>query len=161
MRWLMSANYQCVIPNSNQFFSWEADLIAINRSWLISEFEIKLNMADYKRDATKHKHHFIGNQDRAPAYFWYVTYDFDIEPPIHAGWIKIKKVSYPELREQWHWNIEIKKRPKRLNRWYLTESHLKQALRLASWQLSNSFYKQYSMIPDGKDAMEIEANHEG
>jgi hypothetical protein len=137
MRWLMVKKHHVgIIPNSNQFFFWEADLISITASGLVHEFEIKLNIYDYKADAQKRKHNWIGDASHTPAYFWYVTYDFEIEPPPKAGWILISR-----LGDQWP--LEVKVPAPRLNSWKIDEYRQRQMTRILSWHLCRSYVKLY------------------
>lgn len=144
MRWLLGEkNHEYLIPNSNQFFSWEADLISVNKSGLVHEFEIKLNIADYKRDARKHKHNFIGDADHSPAYFWYVTHDFEIEPPEKCGWLLVR---YSEKEHRW---LVYEKKPAPiLNHWKPGESKQRQIARLLSWRLSNLYTRHFEFRND-------------
>lgn len=91
---LLGKNHKAAIPNSTQLFWHEADLISVTKAGLVHEYEIKLNRADYNREFTsrtkKRKHWFLEKQiSQSPNYFWFVTYDFDIDPPEYCGWIKL------------------------------------------------------------------------
>jgi hypothetical protein len=100
MPWLLEKRKHIIVfPNSREFFSWEADLISITRSYLAHEFEIKLNMGDYKADAKKHKHNLLGDYHGSPSYFWYVTYNFQIMPPENSGWIIVVPVGERMMAE--------------------------------------------------------------
>lgn len=93
--WAMHfGGYKLVLPNSNTFVPWEADILAVSRSLKLSEYEIKISKADYKRDEKKIKKHqalraAYSTRWAIPNYFCYVTFGFDIEPPTHAGWIRV------------------------------------------------------------------------
>ena len=138
MRWLMNVkNHEYIIPNSNQFFSWEADLISVTKSDLVHEFEIKLNIYDYRADAKKSKHARLGRDFASPAYFWYATYDFEITPPDNAGWILITKDNKNG------WVVSVKKDAPMLNRWKIDQRRRDQITRLLSWRLANFYENQY------------------
>ena len=131
MKWVMvEKNHNCFIPNSNEFFFWEADLISVTKSGLVHEFEVKLNIYDFRADAKKQKHAWIGQDYNSPAYFWYVTYDFEIEPPEKSGWILITQDDSP-----FGWKLEVKKEAPRLNNWKPDQRRTEQIARLLSWRL--------------------------
>lgn len=144
MHWAMNdKHHPYVLPNSNAFFHylWECDLISVTQAGLCHEYEIKLNRSDYKRDAEKRKHHWLGDHANAPAYFWYVTYGFEIEPPEKAGWISI-------CYEDFKWKLDIKKNAPRLNAWRLNEQKQMEIARLLSWRITN-FYKRFMVAKNG------------
>lgn len=141
MRWIMEEkHHEYILPNSNQFFSWEADLLSVTKAGLIHEFEIKLNIYDFKADAKKYKHYKIGYQTYSPAYFWYATYDFEIDPPEKAGWINITKT---ESTINYGWTVTIKKEAPRLNNWKVTPQKVEQIARILSWRLCNIFEQRH------------------
>lgn len=137
--WVMEEkHHQCVLPNSNQFFRWECDLISVTVAGLAHEYEIKLNRADYNRDATKRKHNWLGDGVYAPAYFWYVTHEFEIEPPEKAGWIRVWLDE-----EKCKWRLEVKKNAPRLNNWKIdTRMHVAIA-RLLSFRIMNHYRRSF------------------
>lgn len=138
---LARKNHILVLPNSNTFFgSYEADLISITRSLVAHEYEIKLNLADFRRDALKHKHNWFQHYERGPAYFWYVTYSFQIEPPEYAGWININKDS------RGYWQLDEKKKAPRLNQHKVTDREQFDVGRLLSWRIAN-YYGCHTAIP--------------
>jgi twinkle protein len=47
-------NHEIIVPNSC-VFSWESDVISVNKTGFISEFEIKVSRADFKADAKKER----------------------------------------------------------------------------------------------------------
>jgi hypothetical protein len=149
MNYLMNQrHHDCVIPNSTTFFSWEADVISITKARLVHEFEIKLNMADFKRDAQKEwKHSRIGSQKNSPAYFWYATFEFEINPPPKAGWILVKR---NEKKYGWVFNIEVKKDAPRLNTWKPEPYKIADALRLVSFRLAHFYYRDFMNKVDGE-----------
>lgn len=89
---------------------WECDLVMISASGYWHEFEIKLSLADFRRDAEKKKevgpwtswgkdrvfeskHDLLANSDRGPTCFWYVA-PIGVIPlsllPAWAGLIEIE-----------------------------------------------------------------------
>jgi hypothetical protein len=148
MQWAMNKKHHlCILPNSNQFFDWECDLISITRSQLIHEFEIKLNRSDYNRDAVKRKHYWIGDKQRAPAYFWYVTFSFDIEPPEKAGWIYIW---LDEANSKWH--IDVKKEAPRLNNWKADSRKQARIAKLLSYRITNYYINEFMFLRNNVDS---------
>jgi hypothetical protein len=148
MRWIMnSKHHRIVLPNSTTLFFWEADVISVANSGFVHEYEIKISRADYNQDAEKHKHNFIGHPQNAPAYFWYVTYGFEIDPPEKAGWILVSK--YPERREL---IIDVKKNAPRLNEWKLPDYKQISLAHCLSWRLTNE-YSKYIRLAEGEDSL--------
>lgn len=139
MNWAMEEKHHALIlPNSNSLYSWEADLITVTQAGLAHEFEIKLNIADYRRDAKKRKHFHLGEASYGPSYFWYVTHDFDIEPYDKAGWIKIH---YDEKACRFRLNV-IKNAP-RLNAAKISDRDQLAIGRMLSFRLKNECVRQY------------------
>lgn len=151
MRWLMrEKRQQFILPNSNSLLYWEADLISLSMSRYISEYEVKLTRGDYRNDfkkTTKHQWLALPNlhtvrAQRVPNYFWYVTFDFEIEPPEYAGWIR----AFFNPKSNWHkWRLEIKKPAPRLHRTKY-EGNPAYPLRLLSFHLAN-FYEEHLLTP--------------
>jgi hypothetical protein len=104
--------HEFVVPNNTMIFPWEADLISATKAALLHEFEIKITLSDYKADAKKvSKHRNLAERwGNIPNYFWYVTFEFDIDPPEYAGWIRIKRKN----DNNWPWVVEVKKDAPRL-----------------------------------------------
>ena len=141
MGWLLDdKQHPYIVPNSREFFRWEADLLSITKSNLVHEYEIKLNIYDFKADAKKRKHFWLGDASYSPAYFWYVTYAFDIEPPEKAGWILITQVN---SAYNYGWKLEIKKPAPRLNQWKPDKRRMAQIGRLLTWRLYHQLRKSY------------------
>lgn len=146
MTWALDEkHHMIVLPNSNQFFNWESDLISVTQSSMVHEYEIKLNRADYNRDAGKRKHRWIGDLSNAPAYFWYVTCDFDIEPPAKAGWIHVR---YNDADSRW--KLDVRKQAPRLNKWKITDAKRIYLARLLSYRLKNQFNRFYVYNTSGE-----------
>jgi hypothetical protein len=142
MNWVMNdKHHPYVLPNSNGFFHWEADLISVTQAGLCHEYEIKLNRADYRRDAEKRKHYWLGDLTSAPAYFWYVTFEFEIEPPEKAGWI------YVYLKD-WTWKVDVRKVAPRLNSWKASEQKQIEIARLLSWRITNLYRRRFMNLKD-------------
>lgn len=136
MRWAMEAKHECAVPNTTNVFYWEADLISVTKAGLAHEFEIKISLSDYKADAKKKmKHWHLENGDRCPAYFWYVTYGFEIEPPVYAGWIKIIEIE----NHTGNFRPVIKKPAPRLHTIKITDKQRRQILRSMSWRLFSMY----------------------
>lgn len=151
MDWSMNTKqHQFVVPNATDFLSWEADLISITRARMVHEYEIKLTAADYRRDALKDKHRRMVNYmtGRAPDYFWYVTYHFDIEPPEHAGWMVV------ERDDDDAWRVVVKRDAPRLRRSNpaVSDKLLVDVAHLLSWRLTNHYGRHYSDIHETRRA---------
>lgn len=70
----------------------EMDLISVNKSDFLTEFEIKISRSDFKADCKKRKHSMRKFLDKLPNYFYYVTPKDLIkveEVPDYAGLIYI------------------------------------------------------------------------
>lgn len=135
----MELQHQIVLPNDTSFYTWEADLLTINRSNYVNEFECKISLADFKRDEKKDKfYHFQRNDAGSPNYFWYATLDFDITPPDFAGWLKI---SYDDRRLRYITQV-MKVAPLR-HKEKAREHKIKIAARLLSFKLMG-FYDPYT-----------------
>lgn len=143
MGWVMEVRkHDAFVPNSNQFFTWEADLLSVTSAGLIHEFEVKISMQDYRRDAQKRKHQRMDLDLYAPAYFWYVTFGFEIEPPENAGWILIE-YKKPDDGKTKGWKLIVKKEAPRRNNTKMDERKGRQLARLLSWRLYHAYDRQY------------------
>lgn len=71
-----------VAENFNYFFTGELDVISVNRSGYVSEFEVKVSRSDFKADAKKRKWQYFDTLiGRAiPNYFTYVCPEGMIKP---------------------------------------------------------------------------------
>lgn len=142
MRWAMeSKSHVYVLPNSNGFFQWEADLLSVTRAGLVHEYEIKLNRADYRRDGIKKLKHqmLMAASVAGPAYFWYVTHGFDIEPPEHAGWIRVGQVAAG-------WVVDVRREAPRLRSWKLDDWHQLALARALSFRITNSWCRSEGVV---------------
>lgn len=129
-------NHQLAIPNITTMYNWESDLVSVTRADLVHEYEIKLTISDYKRDFThkKRKHLFIENPAyHKPNYFWYVTYQIEIEPPNYAGWMTIDD----NLR------ISVRREAPRLHTNKIKQSDKMDIGRLLSYRLKNVYKQTY------------------
>lgn len=140
MYWAMNIkNHTFVVPNSTVIYPWESDLISVTRAMFVHEYEIKISKADYCKDKKKvWKHMHLQNQFSyrpTPNYFWYATYNFDIEPPSHAGWIKIIDHDY------WP-KVNIMKPAPLLHKCKLEADKIISISTLLSFRLTN-IYKNY------------------
>lgn len=160
MHWAMTERrHPYVLPNSTVIYPWECDLLTVTNKLLVHEFEVKISMTDYKRDAEKvWKHDKLSRafsfpmlEPRVPNYFWYAT-TFDIEPPEYAGWVK---VTYNE--RGFYYEVKTQKEAPRLNAEKLSDKKLLDFTRLLSWRISN-IYQRWNGSPE--DAIqEQEALH--
>jgi hypothetical protein len=106
---LFKLSHDFVVTNTREIFQWETDVLSIDKAGLSYEFEIKTSRADYLkefRSRTKKPKlellDYCRNQIRlakdyrafgcVPNFFYYVTHEFDIEPPAWAGWIQTQLV---------------------------------------------------------------------
>jgi hypothetical protein len=97
-------NHEIIVPNSC-LFGWEADVISVNRTGFVSEFEIKVSRSDFKAEGKKahrrlltdpvEKSNLFGDRIHPrPNYFYYVVPDGLIQPkevPDYAGLIYVYK----------------------------------------------------------------------
>ena len=136
MEWAMSNKHECVVPNTRQVFSWEADLLSITKAGLIHEYEIKVSRADFRADAHKTRKHWLVQNASGPSYFWYATFDgFEIEPPSYAGWLRIIE------RENMPGNflVRVMKSAPRLHTDKITPRRQAQVMRSLTWRLVNLY----------------------
>lgn len=148
-RALVELQHQIALPNDTSFYSWESDLITINKSGYVNEFECKISRADYLRDAKKPKFRLferLVRTNRIPNYFWYATLDFDIEPPEFAGWLK---VTYNQKR--FPYEVRVIKSAPLLHKEKPRERNIRITSRLLSFKLMK-FYNIYYK------AIEVEKN---
>ncbi len=146
---MIENKHDMVVPNSRLFWYCEADFLSVTKAGLIHEYEIKLSISDYKADFKKKRKHRelstrkITTYQGAPAipsYFWYVTYDFDIEPPEYAGWMKV----IPDMVRRWdfgadeeyyeRYRLDIKKVAPRLHRKKVTDKQRRTMARSLSFR---------------------------
>lgn len=71
-----------VTENFNYFFIGELDVVSLNKSGYVSEFEVKISRSDFKADSKKRKWYFFDNkiEKQIPNYFWYACPDGLIMP---------------------------------------------------------------------------------
>lgn len=156
-RALTELGHQIALPNDTSFYSWESDLITVNKSGYVNEFECKISRADFLKDKKKYKFNLFASHDedekrhaaavldgwkldfapRTPNYFWYVTLGFDIEPPDFSGWLK---VSYNEKRSVYE-VLVMKTAPLR-HKVKVPQHLLDKAARLLSFKLMQ-YYNPY------------------
>jgi len=130
------------IPNSNSIFRWETDLLSATKAGLFHEWEIKLSLADYRRDFNdkKYKHSILKKCGAAgrwiPCYFWFVTCGFEPdEIPDYAGWMRYDR----SISSTWYRRIVIEKPAPRLDGRRLEANDFETAARLLSYRLKNIF----------------------
>lgn len=139
---LSNKNHKAAITNSTMLLYNEADLLSVTKAGLVHEYEIKLTKSDYNREfkKKKSKHWYLKNAKRfgdsriVANYFWFVTYDFDIEPPEYAGWIKLTPVVGVDWLRLWR-----KKQAPRIhgNRW--DDAKVARIARLLSFRLLKEY----------------------
>lgn len=98
-------NHELIVPNSC-LLGWESDVISVNRTGFIAEFEIKVTRSDFRADAKKaHRHLLIDPVQKSawtdrtfthprPNYFYYVVPTGLVTPdevPDYAGLIYAEK----------------------------------------------------------------------
>ena len=140
MRYSMSKgiSHRFVLPNNSTILRWEADLISMTNSKYVHEYEIKLNIHDYKADFKKFKHHYLNGSIPnyyMPNYFWYATYDFEIEPPEYAGWFYINEQGV----------LRMKKKAPLLHKNKLLDTKINLALKGLSYRISNIYDVLYKI----------------
>lgn len=77
-------------------FKYEADMIGVTRSKVVTEFEIKRSRSDYFSEIVnkKEKHYYLSKGKLVPNYFYFVCEEGLIkkdEVPVHCGLIYIKE----------------------------------------------------------------------
>jgi hypothetical protein len=141
MRYAMDEkNHVLTIPNSTVLYRWEADLISVTSAGLAHEYEVKISLADYRRDFDKKwKHMSLKDQLwQGPNYFWYVTHGFDIDPPEYAGWIDIVCSTRSGLLL-----AEVRKQAPRLHTRKVTDKQQATIGRLLAYRLKNMYRTVY------------------
>lgn len=158
---MQRAGHQIAIPNitptgNTRLVGWECDLFTIGASGYSNEYEIKLNRADYDRDEKKEKivlissayenNKTIKNHQSAftmPNNFYYVTYQFEIQPPVWAGWIYVQEV---ERSNHFTLSLEVKKLAPKLHGRKMGEGDMKYIARLLSYRLEHAYQRAHSYI---------------
>lgn len=153
---MQQAHHHIALPNATdqgaqRIIDWEADMLSVNGSGYLNEYEIKITRADYLKDKKKERkietlqalyaqsRKFKGNiTTGCPNYFWYVTLGFQIEPPTWAGWILVEE---QELRDRSILRMKIQKRAPRLHVGKVGERELIAMGKLLSYRLSHSYRK--------------------
>jgi hypothetical protein len=141
MGWAMiEKGHELVVPNSNTIFTWEADLLTFTKTRFIHEFEIKLDIHDYRRDAEKRKHAWLIEpmRNQSPNYFWYATWSFDIEPPAYAGWINVT------IDRAQCWQVKVMKQAPRLHTAKASDHDRDAAARIMAHHVRRFFYQLYA-----------------
>lgn len=102
--WCAIKMHEIVVPNS-QLFAWESDVVSVNRTGFIFEFEVKISRADFRADARKDRaallidpvkvHRVFGPSTfKRPNYFYYAVPEGLILPselPEYAGLLYIRR----------------------------------------------------------------------
>lgn len=112
--------HRYIVPNV-AIFGWETDMISLNKSNLLTEFEIKCSRSDFKADLKKFRHRHLSDPNRTrvtlqhlPSYFFYVTPRGLLKPkeiPEYAGLITLQRFCM----------ARIEKRAPRLHKEVITE----------------------------------------
>lgn len=93
---------------SNAFvYGWESDFWTLDARNIAREYEIKISLADFRKDAEKEKHQHLGI--KGPNFFYYVCPDGLIAPELvdkRYGLVYIRAYN----------DIYLKRRPKELHR---------------------------------------------
>ncbi len=133
---LTKKTHQYIIPNV-YIGILESDMISVTKAGFIHEYEIKLNLQDFKADFKKHKHVYMENREyQFRNYFWFVAPVglIDIKDiPEYAGYIEVeigakskKIICYEE------------KRPKRLHNRKINEyqkAEIARKLEVRYWRM--------------------------
>lgn len=100
-QWLEKRGQLFITPNVKLYGKRECDLVSVSLNKMITEYEIKISVADFKRDfkdkALKHTYLRGGNTFKVytPNYFCFVfpaqVYRDDLEIPFYSGVIAIGK----------------------------------------------------------------------
>lgn len=97
LSWAQSSNYDILLPN--YFFgSYEIDVFKLSKSMFVTEYEIKVSKADFKKDFKKGsyyrkglKHENLANGTGGPNRFFFVVPSGLVsasDVPVHAGLIE-------------------------------------------------------------------------
>jgi hypothetical protein len=100
-RYLESKKQTLIVPNVKLYSDLESDLVSVSKAGLVSEYEIKISVADFKRDFTSKRRKHVklagGHTFRryTPNYFNFVfPYDLyashEMELPFYAGLLLVK-----------------------------------------------------------------------
>lgn len=147
---LHKLHHIALIPNSTQLMWSEVDLLSITRAGLAHEFEIKCRRSDYSRElGDNHKYnkrtkHWrlqnpmrYGNYQKNPVpnYFWFVTYEFEIDPPPYAGWMLVtKNEHYPGKHR-----LDERKKAPRIHTQKWDDKRIAKLARLLSFRLLKTY----------------------
>jgi hypothetical protein len=155
-------SHEIIVPNSC-VFAWESDVISVNKTGFINEYEIKVSRADFKQDAKKDRAALLLNPVvrrelwsgdihettlERPNYFFYAVPEGLVQPdeiPDYAGLIYVRRhVKGPQL----YYAIASEVKPaKRLHREKITD---KQRCQLAR-AITRRYWKQRLKALSGKN----------
>ena len=149
---ILNNSWDVSCPNMFMWF-WESDIIAVSKSGYIAEYEIKVTVADYKRDFKKHKHHFLKHRISGPNRFIYALQaelkeKIDIDAiPEYAGMYLVHR-----------YQIEVVKRPPLLHKTKITDRQKQSILRslhYKAWDAMNTMtrYRIEKEMKDGFNKM--------
>lgn len=132
-------NHEIIVPNSC-VFGWEADVVSVNKTGFISEFEIKVTRADFKAEAKKaHRklltdpveQTFFGKRVHPrPNYFYFAVPENLIQPeevPDYAGLLYVCK--HVKRHALYFGTAREVKSPKRLHREKIDDGQRRQLSR--------------------------------
>lgn len=156
--YLRRRNHVVAVPNSRDLMWSEVDLLSITKAGFAHEFEIKCSRADYNREIGENhkynkanKHWRLQNPGayanysppKVPNYFWFVTLQFEIEPPPYAGWILVDEW-WPAWLDEPTLSIYVKKNAPRLHRGKWSDTEIAKIARLLSFRLLKAYKKEMS-----------------
>ena len=137
---MLNKKHIAAVPNSTVLLVSEADMLSVTKARYVHEYEIKISMADYRRELFSKKNGKLAKHGMLkylherkstgrisaiyPNYFWFVTYELEIEPPPYAGWILVTGK-----------NLEYKKSAPRLHKQPWPERKVSRIAKLLSFRL--------------------------
>lgn len=86
--WCNDRRHILMLPNHH--YGWEADFVSVTRSLMVTVFEIKISLQDFRADFKKERHRFYSDGRDLPNLFYYVVpqeLQDRVQPllPPHAG----------------------------------------------------------------------------
>jgi hypothetical protein len=158
-------NHEIVVPNSC-VFGWESDLVSVNKTGFVTEFEIKVSRADFKAESKKaHRKLLVDPVQKSgvfgdvthprPNYFYFAVPDGLIRPeevPDYAGLIYVKRRAETVAgRVALYYGTAVEVKPAaRLHREKITEWQRKQLARA----LTGRYWKQRVRASATEEAFE-------
>jgi hypothetical protein len=141
-------NHEIIVPNSC-VLGWEADVISVNRTGFVSEFEVKVSRSDFKAEAKKEHRRLLTDPVQKsrlfgdvvhprPNYFYFAVPVGLVAPeevPDYAGLLYVHK--QVEGHHLYYGTASEVKAPKRLHREKITDAQrlqLARALTMRYWR---------------------------